>query len=139
MRRRNRSDYLLIEILIAVFFLMITLTVLVQVFAQSSKMADRARIETMALSESQNILESITASEDPVEELTSLGFAEAHGYFTQAKDGYSVMVFGEYTEQETGKMWDGVLNAYVSQQDSGQGRQEAVELFSLPLTWYRGV
>ena len=139
MRRRNRSDYLLIEILIAVFFLMITLTVLVQVFAQSSKMADRARIETQALSESQNILESITASEDPVEELTSLGFVEAHGYYTQAMDGYSVMVSGEYTEQETGKMWDGVLNAYVSQQDPEQGRQEAVELFSLPLTWYRGV
>ncbi len=138
MRKRNRSDYLLIEILIAVFFLMLTLTVLVRVFSLSRTLAVRSQIETDALAEAQNIVDRIYGQEDPDQLLNEMGFVNSHGYWTQNKGDYFLMVTGAYTLQETGRIWEGTMSAYISEQRENQVRQEGVELFKLPCVWYRG-
>ena len=140
MRKRNRSDYLLIEILIAVFFLMLTLTVLVRVFSVSRNMAVRSQVETEALAEAQNIVERMYGLEDPSDLLEELGFAPSHGSWTRVHPEYQLMVVGAYVPAEAGQIWEGSVTAYVSaEREENQGRQEAVELFTLPCVWYRGV
>ena len=139
MRKRNRSDYLLIEILIAVFFLMITLTVLVRIFSLTRNMAVRSHVETESLAEAQNIAEKMYGQEEPQKVLEEMGFINSHGYWTRSNEDYSLMVSGNYLPQEAGELFEGSITAYVSEQAENQGRQEGVELFSLPLTWYRGV
>ena len=51
MGNRNRSNVLLVEILIAVLFFMLSATVLVQVFATARSMTRRAGVENRALTE----------------------------------------------------------------------------------------
>jgi len=140
MTKRNRSDYLLIEILIAVFFLMLTLTVLVRVFSVSRNMAVRSQVETEALSEAQNIVERLYGCEDPAPVLEELGFVSSHGSWTRYHNDYQLMVAGDNVPLEGGRLWEGNVYAYVSdQREENQGRQEAIELFMLPCVWYRGV
>ncbi|MBQ9063898.1 MAG: hypothetical protein IJ123_00455 [Blautia sp.] len=139
MNRRNRSDYLLIEILIAVFFLMVTLTVLVRVFSLSRSMAIRSQVETEALYEAQNIAENMYGSEHPEELLDDMYFVSSHGYWTKNMGAYSLMITGSFLPQEAGQLWEGSISAYVSEMTEGHGRQEGVELFRLPVSWYRGV
>lgn len=139
MKKRSHSDYLLIEVLIAVFFLMLSLTILVQVFGRTRKMASRAAAETEALTEAQNVAAGIAASEDPEGSLDEQGFVLYHGVFSKSGDGWSLMVSGSYEDTAAGRMWSGDLTAYVTENDLNQARQEETKLFTLPCVWYRGV
>ena len=56
---RNRSNVLLVEILIAVLFFMLSATVLVRVFVTARNMTVRAGVETRALAEAQNVAEAL--------------------------------------------------------------------------------
>ena len=62
MGNRNRSNVLLVEILIAVLFFMLSAVVLVQVFATSRNLTTRAGVETRALAEAQNVTEAMYAA-----------------------------------------------------------------------------
>ena len=54
MGSRNRSNVLLVEILIAVLFFMLSATVLVRVFVTARNMTLRAGVETQASSEAKS-------------------------------------------------------------------------------------
>ena len=138
MRKRSRSDYLLIEILIAVFFLMVSLTILAQVFGRTRKMALRSAAETEALAAAQNTLELAAASEDVEQSLTEQGFTLYHGVWTKNEADWTLLVSGGYEESATGRLWSGDLTAYMDETDLNQARQKDAALFTLPCVWYRG-
>lgn len=139
MGRRNRSNMLLVEILIAVLFFMLSAAVLVQVFAASRNMTIRAGIETRALAEAQNIADALYASDDPEETLAEEGFDSAHGIWTRDDGDYTLCAVGEWTETEAGRLWEGRVSGFQKKRNTGETRPGDEELFSIPCVFYREV
>ena len=75
MDNRNRSNVLLVEILIAVLFFMLSATVVVQVFVTAHNLTAKAGVETRALAEAQNVAEALYAADDVDEALEALAFS----------------------------------------------------------------
>ena len=136
----NRSNALLVEILIAVLFFMIAATVLVRVFVTSHRLTVRAGIETVALSEAQNVADVIYAAEDIDADLREMGFVLSHGAWTcEAADGtYTIYVDGAETPTEAGSLWSGTVRAFYNLRDADADLKNE-ELFALECARYRGV
>ena len=60
--KHNGTNVLLVEILIAVLFFMLSATVLVRVFVTAHNLTVRSGVETIALSDAQNVAEAIYAA-----------------------------------------------------------------------------
>ncbi|MBR7189024.1 MAG: hypothetical protein IKD53_10785 [Clostridia bacterium] len=138
MDNRNRSNVLLVEILIAVLFFMLSATVVVQVFVTAHNLTAKAGVETRALAEAQNVAEALYAADDVDEALEALAFSCSHDVWTRAEDGYTLYVEGEETPTDAGALWRGSVRAFYSMRNVDQARQEDAELFSLPCARYRG-
>lgn len=139
MGNRNRSNVLLVEILIAVLFFMLSATVLVRVFVAARNMTVRAGVETQALADAQNVADTIYAADDPDQALEDMEFQFYHGAWTRATDDYTIYVEGGEEPAEAGSFWRGTVRAFYSSRNVEQVRQEDEELFSLPCTRYREV
>lgn len=138
MRKRNGSDLMLVEILIGVLFFMLSLTVLVQVFAKSRNLTVRAEAETNALAYAQNVAESLYGSQDPDTVLDGMDFLNSHGMWSRDFGHYSLLVTLQSVPSQAGTMWQGEVKAYYNVRDLNQTRPEGDMLFSLPCVWYRG-
>ena len=138
MGNRNRSNVLLVEILIAVLFFMLSATVVVQVFVTARNLTVKAGVETRALAEAQNVAEALCAAPDPEGALEAMEFKNSHGAWTRAYGDYTLYV--ECGEQPTdaGVMWQGDVRAFYSLRRVDQARPEDEELFSLPCARYKG-
>ncbi|MBQ8110293.1 MAG: hypothetical protein IJ124_09075 [Clostridia bacterium] len=139
MRNRNRSNVLLVEILITVFFFMLSATVLVQVFATARNMTERSDVESMALIEAQNVAEALYVSEDVDATLTDLAFASSHGAWSKDCGNYTLYVMGITQTLDAGELWTGTVSAYYKLRNPDIARAEDEELFSLPCARYREV
>ena len=136
MRDRNRSDLLLVEILIAVFFFMLSLTVLVQLFAQSRNTVLEANAGTEALLEAQNIAEELYGSEDAGKLLADRGFVSSHGVYTKRYDSYSLMVSLTDQQEEAGTMQIAELKAYYNRRQQLNTDEGDEALLTIPCSWY---
>ncbi|MBR4442982.1 MAG: hypothetical protein IKS52_06905 [Clostridia bacterium] len=139
MGEKNRTNVLLVEILIAVLFFMLSATVLVRVFSSSRLLTVRSGVETHALSEAQNIAERLLVAEDPEAKLKELGFVSSHGAWTMDCGEYTLYVTSETVPADAGELWQGQVSAFLKQRDPDAARQEDVELFTLPCARYKGV
>ena len=139
MRNRNRSNVLLVEILIAVLFFMLSATVLVRVFVTARNMTVRAGVEAQALAEAQNVAEALYASDDPDALLAELEFVSSHGAWSRDFGDYSLYVFGSTQPVGAGELWEGHVSAYYKLRNPEAARAEDEELFSLSCTQYKGV
>ena len=155
MRSRNGSNVLLVEILIAVLFFMLSATVLVQVFATAHNMTRRSGVETLALAEAQNIAETLYAADDMDAALEDMGFVKSHGAWSRGYKGnlhgvgevgdtegtelYSIYVSGSSESTDGGELWTGSVSAFYSMRDPDSAHPEDEELFSLPLAHYKEV
>ena len=139
MRNRNRSNVLLVEILIAVLFFMLSATVLVKVFVTARNMTVRAGVESRAIAEAQNVAESLYASGDIEQMLEGMGFHSSHGSWTLDKGDYTLYVDGGSTPTETGELWSGTVRAFYKLRNPDAVRAEDEQLFSLTCTRYKGV
>ena len=74
MKSGNRSNALLVELLIVVLFFMLASTVLLQVFATARNMSEKSAWITQALTDAQNVAERLYAADAPEAELTHMGF-----------------------------------------------------------------
>lgn len=137
MGKRNRSNVLLVEILIAVLFFMLSATVLVRVFVAARNMTVRAEVETQALAEAQNVAETLYASEDQDAALEALSFTQYHGVWTRSEKLYTLYVEGGEEPAEAGSYWRGTVRAFYNNRNVEQVRPEDEELFALPCTRYR--
>jgi|GEM_PF-974028 len=137
MESKNRSNVLLIEILIAVLFFMLSATVLVRVFATARNATVRAGAETQALAQAQNVAEALYAADDPDAELERMEFIKSHGVWTRSYGEYSLYVSSEALPTDAGELWQGEIIAFYSQRDPSAARPEDEELFTLPCARYK--
>lgn len=139
MDSRNRSNVLLVEILIAVLFFMLSATVLVRVFVTARNLTVRAGVETQALADAQNVAEALYAADDPDAALQEMQFKLYHGAWTRANGDYTLYVEGEEKPADAGVSWVGSVRAFYSSRNVDRARQEDEELFALPCVRYREV
>jgi len=139
MGNRNRSNVLLVEILIAVLFFMLSATVLVQVFATARSMTKRAGVENRALTEAQNVADTLSASDDVEAAMSKLQFRLYHGAWSRSYDDFTLYVESQETPADAGVLWTGSVRAFYRNRNANQTRQEDEELFALPCARYREV
>ena len=107
MKEGSRANALLVELLLVIFFFMISAAILVQVFADAKLKSRTAHATNASMLEAQNIAEDLYIAEDPDAVLDAYGFAEKDGAMILEKDGYFLKV--TVREQETES---GVLKTY---------------------------
>ena len=112
MGNKNRTNVLLVEILIAVLFFMLSATVLVRVFATSKSMTVRSGLETQALTEAQNTAEALLASDAPEAALAEMEFVGYHGVWTRDCGDYTLYVSGATRPAGADELWEGEVSAY---------------------------
>ena len=139
MDNRNRSNVLLVEILMAVLFFMLSATVLVQVFVSARNMTVKASVETQALADAQNVVDALYTAEDPDAALEAMAFQLYHGAWTRSNGNYTLYVEGNIQPAEAGNFWRGSVRAFYHNPTVDQVRPEDEELFELPCTRYREV
>ena len=137
MHKRNGSNVLLVEILIAVLFFMLSATVLAQVFAASKNLTVRSGVETRALAQAQNIADALYAADDPDAALEAMEFVNSHGAWSKDYDSYSLYVTTETEYTDAGEIWLGTVRAFYAPRNPDDARQSAEELFQLPVARYR--
>ncbi|MBQ8088625.1 MAG: hypothetical protein IJ234_09440 [Clostridia bacterium] len=137
MHKRNGSNVLLVEILIAVLFFMLSATVLAQVFAASKNLTVRSGVETRALAQAQNIADALYAADDPDAALEAMEFVNSHGAWSKDYDSYSLYVTTETEYTDAGEIWLGTVRAFYALRNPDDARQSAEELFQLPVARYR--
>ncbi len=139
MRNKNRTNVLLVEILIAVLFFMLSATVLVRVFATARNMTARSGVEERALAEAQDVAELLYATDDVDAALEQLQFASSHGTWSKDCGDYSLYVFGDVEPTGAGELWAGKVSAFYKLRNPDDARAEDEELFSLSCVKYKGV
>ena len=102
MKEGGRANALLVELLLVIFFFMISAAILVQVFADAKLKSRTAHATNASMLEAQNIAEDLYASEDPDAILASYGFkAEGDGWVLE-KDGYLLKITANNEETDSG-------------------------------------
>ena len=139
MRNNSRSNVLLVEILIAVLFFMLSATVLVRVFVGARNMTVKAGVESVAVADAQNVAEALYASEDIDQTLSDMGFSSYHGTWTRDRGDYTLYIAGETTPTEAGELWSGSVSAFYKLRNPDNARQEDEQLFTLACTRYEEV
>lgn len=139
MRNKSRTNVLLVEILIAVLFFMLSATVLVRVFATARNMTARSSVEQRALTEAQDVAEMLYASQDVDATLEELQFASSHDTWSKDCGDYSLYVFGGVEPTGAGELWVGKVSAFYKLRNPDDVRAEDEELFSLSCVKYKGV
>ncbi len=157
MRSGNRTNVLLVEILIVIFFFMIGSVILMQVFEKSHNQSEKAEAEMKALSEAQSIADRLYQAEDVEEELAALGFSKSEKSGIQSEESSESASESGLSDGTAGNssdaavIWektdgDIILRASFNSEtmDSGMLRRGSVtaifkgeELFSLPCTRYK--
>ena len=130
MKTGNRSNALLVELLIVVMFFMLASTVLLQVFSTAHNQISRAGTRTRALNEAQNVADRLYTAKTPEDEdaaLASLGFSsDESGAQALEKDGYTLTVRFDSQAREAGDMRLYTVEAYQTDE----------LLFTLPVARY---
>ena len=139
MRNRNRSNVLLVEILIAVLFFMLSATVLIRVFATARNMTVRSGVESRAIVEAQNVAEALYAAEDIEQALEQMEFRNAHGAWSRDCGDYTLYVYGSARDEAAGELWSGAGSAFYKLRNPDDVAPKDEELFSLVCTRYKGV
>ena len=139
MRNRNRSNVLLVEILIAVLFFMLSATVLIRVFATARNMTVRSGVESRAIADAQNVAEALYAADDVDQTLSDLGFYSSHGAWSIDRGDYSLYIDGSSAPAGAGELWTGTVSAFYKLRNPDDVRAQDEQLFSLICTRYRGV
>ena len=139
MSSNSRSNVLLVEILIAVLFFMLSATVLVRVFISARNMTVRSGVEAKALAEAQNVAETLMAVDDVDAALEGMEFRSFHGAWSKDCDQYSLYVDGSVEPTNAGELWSGTVSAFYKLHNPDDARAEDEELFTLACTRYKEV
>ena len=104
MKEGGRANALLVELLLVIFFFMISAAILAQVFADAKLKSRTAQATNSAMLEGQNIAEDLYGADDPEAVLNEYGFAEKDGVWVLEKKGYILQVTPKNEETETGTL-----------------------------------
>ena len=134
MKKANRSNALLVELLIVVIFFMLASTVLLQVFTASSNQGKKAGAINDALVAAQNTADRLYASlsegggvAGEIRALQDLGFeADAASGWHLAGDGFSLSAYLDTQDRPAGRMHSAEVLAFSGEE----------QLFALPVARY---
>ncbi|MBQ9196447.1 MAG: hypothetical protein IJ157_04305 [Clostridia bacterium] len=126
MKTGNRSNALLVELLIVVMFFMLAATVLLQVFSAASDQGSKAGRVTQALVSAQNVAERLYAADAPETALVEMGFTRQGNIWTRDDGDYVVEAVVETQDRPYG-MW---FQQEVRVEAAGE------RLFTLPCSRY---
>ncbi len=131
MKASNRSNALLVELLIVVMFFMLSATVLLEVFLTARSQSVRAGAITQALNEAQSVADRLYTAQTPdetVDALRQMGFDfDAAGGSFLTREDYRLLVNKDTEDREAGLMHRYTVSAY----------QEDELLFALPVARYQ--
>lgn len=102
MKARNRSNALLLELLIVVAFFMLASTTLLQVFSAARQQSARAEQLSEAAVEAQNIADQLYAVKDGETLLKDLGFEQKDTEWKRADGEFQVTVTRSLENEEQG-------------------------------------
>ena len=135
MKEGSRANALLVELLLVIFFFMISAAILVQVFADAKLKSRTAHATNASMLEAQNVAEDLYASNDPDAVLAGYGFSTADEGWVLEKDGYLLRVTFHEEDQDSG-----VLRTYdvcgVERVRDQSGNETENTLLTIPSTRY---
>ena len=135
MKEGSRANALLVELLLVIFFFMISAAILVQVFADAKLKSRTAHATNASMLEAQNVAEDLYASNDPDAVLAGYGFSTADEGWVLEKDGYLLRVTFHEEDQDSG-----VLRTYevcgVERVRDHSGNETENTLLTIPSTRY---
>ena len=135
MKDRSRANALLVELLLVIFFFMISAAILVQVFADAKLKSRTAHATNASMLEAQNVAEDLYATNDPDAVLADYGFAAQDDGWVLEKEGYYLRV--SLSEKETE---EGILRTYevsgTEKIHDNSGNEKEQILLTLPSTRY---
>lgn len=135
MKEGSRANALLVELLLVIFFFMISAAILVQVFADAKLKSRTAHATNASMLEAQNIAEDLYVAGSPDAVLKDYGFIENDGVWTLEKDGYSLKVTIAEEETEAGVLRKcDVCGVEVTHDQSGDVKENT--LLTIPSTRY---
>ena len=102
MKEGSRANALLVELLLVIFFFMISAAILVQVFADAKLKSRTAHATNASMLEAQNVAEDLYATDDPDAVLAGYGFTAQDGSWVLEKDGYLLKVTLRSEESDFG-------------------------------------
>ena len=102
MKEGSRANALLVELLLVIFFFMISAAILVQVFADARLKSRTARATNASMLEAENIADELYAAKTPDAVLADYGFAAEGCGWVLRKDGYLLKVMLREEETEAG-------------------------------------
>ena len=126
MKEGSRANALLVELLLVIFFFMISAAILVQVYADAKLKSRTAHATNYSMLEAQNIADDLYAIDSPDTVLKNYGFTEKDGTWTRETEGYTLQVTDREEETEAG-----ILRTY-----NVSGLEGDKTLLTLPSTRY---
>ena len=104
MKEGSRANALLVELLLVIFFFMISAAILVQVYADAKLKSKTAHATNFSMLEAQNVAEDLYSAEDPDAVLAEYGFTADDEGWTVEKDGYQLKVTLKVEETDAGTL-----------------------------------
>ena len=104
MKSGNRSNALLVELLIVVMFFMLSSTVLLQVFSTARSQSALSSKLTQALNAAQSMADRLYAAEDAESVLTELGCTQEEGLWRLPGDDFDLTVAVSSEQQPAGEL-----------------------------------
>ena len=135
MKEGSRANALLVELLLVIFFFMISAAILVQVFADAKLKSRTAHATNASMLEAQNVAEDLYVAETPDTVLKDYGFNEKDGAWVLEKDGYElrVTILEEETDSGVLRKCD-VSGVEITHDQSGTEKENT--LLTIPSTRY---
>ena len=104
MKEGGRANALLVELLLVIFFFMISAAILVQVYADAKLKSRTASATNSVMLEGQNIAEELYGSDDPEAVLQDYEFTSQDGVWVLEKQGYVLKVTPKTEETDSGTL-----------------------------------
>ena len=104
MKEGGRANTLLVELLLVIFFFMISAAILVQVYADAKLKSRTASATNSVMLEGQNIAEELYGSDDPEAVLQDYGFTSQDGVWVLEKQEYVLKVTPKTEETDSGTL-----------------------------------
>lgn len=92
MNRNNRTNTLLVELMIVILFFALSVSVLVKMFSAAYTLSDVADVETRSLSVAQNIADEMKAATDAGAYLAENGFSQEGNRYSAEIEEYTIAV-----------------------------------------------
>ncbi|MBR0513953.1 MAG: hypothetical protein IJK06_06840 [Clostridia bacterium] len=127
-RESGRANALLVELLLVIFFFMISAAILVQLFADARHRSIQARAATAAIAEAQNCAEDLYAEDDWKAYLEKSGFTRdaESGRWVREDTDYKLYIQEEFKTTDAGEIRTFQITGF------GDGK----DLFTIPSTRY---